>query len=709
MASRQALQNAQKLFVAFYNRPGDSAGIQFWANQIDSANGSLAGIIDAFADSAEAASLFTANQSTEDRINTIYQNILGRDADPDGLAFYAGQINSGDLTLPRLSLNILEGVTGADIATLTNRLSAANAFTNEVQSQSLNYVGNEAAAIARTYLRSIQSSLEERIQAADLMKAYAITADVASQLPDLFRPQVSSQSVVDPFFVSETITRDNAPIRVNPPLQAQASQSLETAESDVHGSTLDESATSIRLGDGPVSGFLQSRSDSDVFSVSLNKGQRYVLTTTNPADDGSKSFDELAIFRIKYLDKNGNERFVDSFLDHEGGTSQFLFYAPTDGVNYIEVVNPESGEVLSPNQYTLKISEYGGADDHVDVRDMDATVLASGLQQTGKIELHGDSDIFRFEMRASEQYRITVTNTSDTATPFDENVYFSVFKNGFFLDGQGAQENGEGVIEGVAQTTGTYFLKVQGSSIGGAENDSYTVNLTKTPPVGGFNPAAEGQPGFQIALNLDSSVIHQEVFRAAADKAASLVNNDLPDVMTAAGMLIDDLLINFSVGAIDGGFNTAAFAQATGLRSPEEGRLAYDGRIKVDEADIERFFQNGQLEDLLVHEILHLMGVGATGWSHLGLNVFKGEYTGEHALNVYRELSGDSKAGFVPLENSTGSSASDNSHWAESVFKDEIMSPLATTDEAISRLTLAGLADLGYDVNFNLAEPFTLS
>ncbi len=48
------------------------------------------------------------------------------------------------------------------------------------------------------------------------------------------------------------------------------------------------------------------------------------------------------------------------------------------------------------------------------------------------------------------------------------------------------------------------------------------------------------------------------------------------------------------------------------------------------------------------------------------------------------------------------------SHWSESVFQNELMTGYASGDLALSRMTIASMADLGYRVNLNAADAYTL-
>ena len=60
------------------------------------------------------------------------------------------------------------------------------------------------------------------------------------------------------------------------------------------------------------------------------------------------------------------------------------------------------------------------------------------------------------------------------------------------------------------------------------------------------------------------------------------------------------------------------------------------------------------------------------------------------------------------MENGGGAGTRD-SHWRESVFKNELMSGfIAAPNNPLSKVTVASLQDLGYQVDMSAAEAFTL-
>lgn len=143
----------QTMYVAYYSRPGDPAGIVWWSSQLQSAGGDLGTIIDAFGNSDEYNDRF-ANQSSAQQITNIYQSLFGRNPDAAGLDFYLSELESGRLSLASIALDIANGVTtGTDDATIVaNKLAVANSYSEAVFANNLEYrsaqIGSAVALLA---------------------------------------------------------------------------------------------------------------------------------------------------------------------------------------------------------------------------------------------------------------------------------------------------------------------------------------------------------------------------------------------------------------------------------------------------------------------------------------------------------------------------------------------------------------------------------
>lgn len=157
MAASAYFDAVQKLYVAYYGRPADTVGLNYWAEKIDAAKGDIQSVVNAFGTSAEAQSIY-GNVSTVTQVNNVFKNILGRDADVTGLNFYAQKVANGEYSLASLAQRILDGATtGDDAKVVANKLAAAKVFTAAIDTAAevLSYTGDTAAQQARDFLKNV--------------------------------------------------------------------------------------------------------------------------------------------------------------------------------------------------------------------------------------------------------------------------------------------------------------------------------------------------------------------------------------------------------------------------------------------------------------------------------------------------------------------------------------------------------------------------
>ena len=129
--SAYANEWVQKAYVAYYGRPADPAGLSYWALRMDNEGGSLESIIAAFGNSDEFNRRYGGLGNTA-LVTKIYQQTLGRDPEPAGLAYYVGELDTGKRTLQSITLDVLNGATGLDALTVANRLDVANHYSGKV-------------------------------------------------------------------------------------------------------------------------------------------------------------------------------------------------------------------------------------------------------------------------------------------------------------------------------------------------------------------------------------------------------------------------------------------------------------------------------------------------------------------------------------------------------------------------------------------------
>ena len=192
--------------------------------------------------------------------------------------------------------------------------------------------------------------------------------------------------------------------------------------------------------------------------------------------------------------------------------------------------------------------------------------------------------------------------------------------------------------------------------------------------------------------------------------------------------VVDDLRIYVTIdsidGAGDGGDNSIANGSWCGARafisvSPAIWWETITGYIQFDEHDIGQLEQQGLLESVAVHKIAHVLGFDARLWDGHGhlKDPWRAanpdadtHFDGYLAVAAFEAAGGAAYQGArVPVEKGA-TARSPAVFWRESVFGDEIMTPILTgTVQPLSLITIESLADLGYGVDLSQADPFSLS
>lgn len=436
-----------------------------------------------------------------------------------------------------------------------------------------------------------------------------------------------------------------------------------------------------------VTGNVETSGDHDIFAISLTAGQRVTLNLNRGATSGL-SDPVLSVLNASGAVLATNDDFGTS------RNSQITFTAQTAGTYYLDA----SGFGSAIGRYTLSASGSTPPVPSDDYRDSvsDTTApfgaLATGTASTGRIETAGDKDLFSFAVTAGTTYTFNLNNAasgglSDPVLRLLNTSGGQIAINDDFGSGRNSQ------ITYTASSSGTVYLEAAGYQSG---TGGYTLTAAGSTP-----PTSTG--GFDIVIRYTGDPQYQALFDQAAARWESVITGDIPNFNSSRYGQIDDLLIDASISAIDG--QGAVLGQA----GPDEFRsgslLPSHGVMQFDSADISSLAGGGSLLGVILHEMGHVLGIG-TLWDSLGLES-NFRYTGANALAEYRTLSGNPNATFIPVENDGGPGTA-GGHWEESVFNGELMTGFANGSLAMSRMTIASLKDIGYQVDLSQADPYVL-
>ena len=227
------------------------------------------------------------------------------------------------------------------------------------------------------------------------------------------------------------------------------------------------------------------------------------------------------------------------------------------------------------------------------------------------------------------------------------------------------------------------------------------------------------------------------IFQAAAARWSEVITSDLANVTFSRQQddlcgfgkasfsgTLDDLHVFAIAQEIDGRGKVLGAAFPSIVRDSDE--LTAVGCMVFDTADLDALEANGSLANVILHEMGHVLGIGSFWQPILGFNsrrlveytstrLFEScsstedfarepTYVGEKAIAEFKAMGG---TGPLAAEDNYGA-GTQCSHWDEATFGKELMTGFSESDGdmPLSRLTIAALDDLGYDVNYDAADPY---
>jgi len=207
----------------------------------------------------------------------------------------------------------------------------------------------------------------------------------------------------------------------------------------------------------------------------------------------------------------------------------------------------------------------------------------------------------------------------------------------------------------------------------------------------------------------------ESVFTSAARRWMEIITEDLPP-FPVGDVDVTGVRIDAQAQLIDGPGTPVAgpgspLRNILGQAGPTMIRpslLPVIGSMQFDTFDLADLEANGQLEDVIIHEMGHVLGIG-TLWERHGLVRQAGTnnpvFLGRAAAAEWSTLIGEEKRLIAAPIANMGGPGSAGGHWREMRLLNELMSPTINPGvNPISRLTIASLQDLGYTVNLDAAE-----
>jgi len=222
--------------------------------------------------------------------------------------------------------------------------------------------------------------------------------------------------------------------------------------------------------------------------------------------------------------------------------------------------------------------------------------------------------------------------------------------------------------------------------------------------------AAVSQQASAISINLNIvgglTASQQSIFTQAELFWESVLTDYQTGISIPGG-----ITINAEGATIDGVGGILGSAGPTFGTVQAGFTLTTEGDMTFDSADLASLETSGSLEDVILHEMAHVLGLG-TLWIDNGVYVTgSGQYTGAYGLAAY-QAEFDPLATFIPVELGGGAGTA-NGHWDENDggagltgitdgngndMRDELMTGWLNPGSFVSNTTKMSFMDLGYEV-----------
>jgi len=172
-----------------------------------------------------------------------------------------------------------------------------------------------------------------------------------------------------------------------------------------------------------------------------------------------------------------------------------------------------------------------------------------------------------------------------------------------------------------------------------------------------------------------------------------------------------NLLLFVSLLQVDHQGGALAFTEVCKLSTRDT--LPIVSHIRVDREDLDSVVARGELQGIIMHEMGHALGFNPLSYLPKGLAEGTSDdpvFIGGVARSEFSKHGAWYTGATVPLENASNLGLRDP-HWRFDVFGDELMSPAIGRGfkSPLSTITLGAFQDLGYSVDFSVADPYEVT
>jgi len=170
----------QQLYVSYFGRPADPAGLDYWTNIVE-AQDSTAAVSATFAASAEYKAAYEGKTNAQ-IVDQLYTNLFGRPADATGRAYWVDLLDKGTIKVDTIVYEVSLAALTTDKEAVENKVAAATAFTAalDTEAEVAGYSGDAALVLAKAFITGVTTDATLATATAPAALAATVAAVVAS-------------------------------------------------------------------------------------------------------------------------------------------------------------------------------------------------------------------------------------------------------------------------------------------------------------------------------------------------------------------------------------------------------------------------------------------------------------------------------------------------------------------------------------------------
>jgi len=157
MATMNYDKEVQKLYVAYFSRPADVAGLNYWSDVLEQNPQGYQVMSANFAASQEYRDAY-AGMDSRATVSAVYEHLFGRAAEAAGVDYWANLLDTKQITIDNVVTRVADGAQGSDDYAYDAKVAVAGAFTARLDMpyEQQAYKGAAALKVAVDYIASVK-------------------------------------------------------------------------------------------------------------------------------------------------------------------------------------------------------------------------------------------------------------------------------------------------------------------------------------------------------------------------------------------------------------------------------------------------------------------------------------------------------------------------------------------------------------------------